>query len=66
MLEKGIKFCIDDTLYFSIYLLNFTDIHQDGHYFGTNNEGSDEYLYITKINLSWKHILKKLLAYLLG
>ena len=54
MLSKGTKFCIDDALYSSKSsrnLLNFKDIRYNGYHIETNNEGSEEFLYITSIVL---------------
>ena len=63
MLPKGKKFCIDDTLYSSKSkrnLLSFKDIRSNGYHIETNNEGNEEYLYITSIVLRQKLILEKL------
>ncbi|KAL4626478.1 hypothetical protein ACB092_05G099100 [Castanea dentata] len=52
MLPKGTKLCIDDALYSSKSsrsLLIFKDIRYNGYYIETNNEGSEEFLYITSI-----------------
>ena len=62
MLPKGTKFCIDDALYSSKSrrnLLSFKDIRSNGYHIETNNEGSEEYLYITSMVLSHKLILEK-------
>ena len=62
MLPKGTQFCIDDTLYSSKSrrnLLSFKDIQSNGYHIETNNEGSEEYLYITSMVLSHKLILEK-------
>ena len=63
MLPKGTKICIDDVLYSSKSrrnLLSFKDIHGNGYHIETNNEGSEEYLYITLMILSQKLVLEKL------
>ena len=63
MLPKGTKLCIDDALYsskLSINLLRFKDIHYNGYHIETNNEGSEEFLYITSIVSGQKLILEKL------
>ena len=63
MLPKGTKLCIDDALYSSkssINLLSFKDIHYNGYHIETNNEGSEEFLYITSIVSGQKLILEKL------
>ena len=52
MLPKGTKLCIDDTLYSSKSsrnLLSFKDIRYNGYHIETNNEGSEEFLYIILI-----------------
>ena len=52
MLPKGTKLCIDDALYSSKSsrnLLNFKDIRYNGYHIETNNEGSEEFLYIILI-----------------
>ena len=63
MLLKGKKFCIDDTSYSSKSkrnLLNFKDIRSNGYRIETNNEGNEEYFYITSMVSSQKLILEKL------
>ena len=63
MLPKCTKFCIDDALCSSKSrrnLLSFKDIHNNGYYIETDNEGSEEYLYITSIVSSQKLVLEKL------
>ena len=63
MLPKGTKLCIDDALYSSKSsrnLLNFKGIHYNGYHIETNNEGSEEFLYITSIVSGQKLILEKL------
>ena len=63
MLPKGIKLCIDDVLYSSKSsknLLNFKDIRYNGYHIEINNEGSEEFLYITSIVSGQKLILEKL------
>ena len=63
MLPKGIKLRIDDVLYSfrsSRNLLSFKDICYNGYYIETNNEGSEEFLYITSIVSGQKLILEKL------
>jgi hypothetical protein len=52
MLPKGTKICIDDALYSSKSrrnLLSFKDIRGNGYHIETNNEGNEEYLYITSM-----------------
>ncbi|KAL4593747.1 hypothetical protein ACB092_M014900 [Castanea dentata] len=62
MLPKGKNFCIDDTLYSSKSkrnLFSFKDIQSNGFHIETNNEGNEEYLYITSMVSSQKpHITK--------
>ena len=63
MLPKCKNFFIDDTLYSSKSkrnLLSFKDIQSNGYHIETNNEGNEEYLYITSIVLRQKLILEKL------
>ena len=63
MLLKGTKLCIDDALYSSKSsknLLSFKDISYNGYHIETNNEGNEEFLYITLIISSQKLILEKL------
>ncbi|KAM3690454.1 hypothetical protein ACJW31_09G121500 [Castanea mollissima] len=63
MLPKGTKLCIDDALYSSKSsknLLSFKDIRYNGYHIETNNECSEEFLYITSIVLDQKLILEKL------
>ena len=63
MLPKGTKLCIDNALYsskLSRNLLSFKDIRYNGYHIETNNEGSEEFLYITSIVLGQKLILEKL------
>ena len=63
MLPKGTKFCIDNALYsskLSRNLLSFKDIRYNGYHIETNNEGSEEFLYITLIVSGQKFILEKL------
>ena len=63
MLPKGTKFSIDYVLYSSKSrrnLLSFKDIQSNGYHIETNNEGSEEYLYITSMVSSQKLILEKL------
>ena len=63
MLLKSTKLCIDDTLYSSKSsrnLLSFKDIRYNGYYIETNNEGSEEFLYITSIVSGQKFTLEKL------
>ena len=63
MLPKGTKFSIDYVLYSSKSrrnLLSFKDIRSNGYHIETNNEGSEEYLYITSMVSSQKLILEKL------
>ena len=61
MLLKGTKFSIDDVLYSSKSsrnLLSFKDIRYNGYHIETNNEGSEEFLYITSILSDQKLILR--------
>ena len=63
MLPKGTIFCINDALYVSKSrrnLLSFKDIRSNGYHIETNNEGNEEYLYITSMVLSQKLILEEL------
>ena len=63
MLPKGTKLCIDDALYYSKSsrnLLNFKNIRYNGYHTETNNEDSEEFLYITSIVSGQKLILEKL------
>ena len=69
MLPKGIKLCIDDALYSSkssTNLLSFKDIRYCGYHIETNNEGSEEFLYITSMILGQKFILEKLSVFSSG
>ena len=62
MFPKGTKICIDDVLYSSKSrrnLLSFKDIRGNGYHIETNNEGSEEYLYITSIISGQKLVLEK-------
>ena len=62
-MPKSTKFCIDNALYSSKSnknLLNFKDMHYNGYHIKTNNEGSEEFLYITSIVSGQKLILEKL------
>ena len=61
MLLKGTKLCIDGVLYSSKSsrnLLSFKDIRYNGYHIETNNEGSEEFLYITSILSDQKLILR--------
>ncbi|KAL4598076.1 hypothetical protein ACB092_11G033000, partial [Castanea dentata] len=52
MLSKSTKFCIDDALCSfksSRNLLSFKDICYNSYHIETNNEGSEEFFYITSI-----------------
>ncbi|KAL4611246.1 hypothetical protein ACB092_08G109200, partial [Castanea dentata] len=63
MLPKDTKLCIYDALYSSKSnrnLLNFKDIRYNGYHIETNNEGSEEFLYIISIVSGQKLILEKL------
>ena len=63
MLPKGTKICIDDALYSSKSrrnLLCFKDIYDNGYHIETNNEGIEEYLYITSMISGQKLVLEKL------
>ena len=69
MLPKGTELCIDDVMYSSKSsrnLLSFKDIRYNGYYIETNNEGSEEFLYITSIVSSQKLILEKLSIFSFG
>ncbi|KAL4643694.1 hypothetical protein ACB092_02G110300 [Castanea dentata] len=69
MLPKGTKLCIDDALYFfksSRNLLSFKDIRYNGYHIETNNESSEEFLYITSIVSGQKLILEKLYIFSSG
>ena len=62
MLPNSTKFCIKGALYSSKSrrnLLSFKDIRGNGYHIETNNEGSQEYLYITSMVLGQKLILGK-------
>ena len=61
MLSNGIRFLINDVLYFSKStrnLLNFKDIHKNGYQIETTNEGNIKCLYITFIVYD-KKLVKK-------
>ena len=61
MLLKGTKLCINDVLYsskLSRNLLSFKNIRYNGYHIETNNEGSEEFLYITSILSDQKLILR--------
>ena len=63
MLPKGTKLYIDDALYSSNFIINlhsFKDIHYNSYHIENNNEGSEEFLYLTSIKLGKKLILEKL------
>ena len=63
MLPKCKKIFIDDTLYSSKSkrnLLSFKDIQSNNYHIETNNEGNEEYFYITSMVSSQKLILEKL------
>ena len=69
MLPKGTKICIDDALYSSKSrrnLLSFKDIRGNGYHIKTNNEGNEEYLYITSMILGQKLVLEKLPIFFSG
>ena len=69
MLPKGTKICIDDVLYSSKSrrnLLSFKDIRGNGYHIETNNEGSEEYLYITLIISGQKLVLEKVSIFSFG
>ena len=69
MLPKGTKLCIDDALYYSKSsrnLLNFKNIRYNGYHTETNNEDSEEFLYITSIVSGQKLILEKLPIFFSG
>ena len=69
MLPKGTKLCIDDALYYSKSsrnLLNFKNIRYNGYHTETNNEDSEEFLYITSIVSGQKLILEKLPIFSFG
>ncbi|RDX60110.1 hypothetical protein CR513_61779, partial [Mucuna pruriens] len=66
LLHGGTKLHIDNALYYSkshINLLSFKDICLNAYHIETKNEGSIEYLYIMKLKLNKKYILKKLLTF---
>ena len=63
MLSKRTKIRIDDTLYSSKSrrnLLSFKDIRGNGYHIKTNNEGNEEYIYITSMISGQKLVLEKL------
>ena len=69
MLPKRTKNCIDDVLYFfksKRNLLSFKDIRGNGYHFKTNNEGSEEYLYITSMISEQKLVLEKVSIFSFG
>ncbi|KAL4615305.1 hypothetical protein ACB092_07G113900 [Castanea dentata] len=69
MLPYGTKFSIKDVLYSSKSrknLLSFKDIHGNSYHIETNNEGCQEYLYITLMVSSQNLILEKLLIFSSG
>ena len=69
MLPKGTKSCIDDALYLSKsrkILLSFKDIRSNSYHIETNNEGSEEYLYIPSMVLSQMLVLEELLIFSFG
>ena len=69
MLPKGTKICIDNTLYSSKSrrnLLSFKDIRGNGCHIETNNEGNEEYLYITSMISGQKLVLEKLHIFSFG
>ena len=66
MLPNGIKFHINDALYYSKSirnLLSFKDICKNGYLIETINEGNKESLYITSIIFGKKIVAEKLLAF---
>ena len=69
MLSKRTKIRIDDTLYSSKSrrnLLSFKDIRGNGYHIKTNNEGNEEYIYITSMISGQKLVLKKLHIFFSG
>jgi hypothetical protein len=63
MLPNGIKIYIDNALYSSKYrrnLISLKDIRYNDYHIKTNNEGNEEYLYITSTVSGQKLILEKL------
>ena len=63
MLPEGTKIRINDALYSSKSrrnLLKFKDIRGNGYHIKTNNEGNEEYIYITSMISGQKLILEKL------
>ena len=63
ILPKGIKFQIEDALYFaksSRNLLSFKDIRRNGYHIETMNHDENEYLLITSIISGQKCILEQL------
>ena len=63
MLPNGIKIYIDNALYSSKYrrnLIGLKDTRYNDYHIKTNNEGNEEYLYITSTVSDQKLILEKL------
>jgi hypothetical protein len=58
-MEEQISYCQNEQN-FVLTMLCIKDILLNGYYVETNNEGSDEYFYITSIISGQKLILKKL------
>ena len=58
ILPNGTKLCIDDALYSSKSRRNLLSFN--GYHIETNNEGNEEFLYITSIVSGQKLILEKL------
>ena len=66
MLPNETRFHIDDALYYSKStrnLISFKEIHRNGYYIETMNEGNTECIYITYIVYGKKLIMEKLPAY---
>jgi hypothetical protein len=72
MLQKGTKNCIDNALYSfksRRNLLSCKDIRYNGYHIKTNNEGNEEYFYITlmvlgqKLTLETLHVFSSRLCY---
>ena len=69
MLPNGVRFHINDALYFSKSirnLLSFKDIHKNGYHIETMNVGDKESLYITFITYGKKIVAEKLPSFSSG
>ena len=63
MVPNGTRFHINDALYSSKSIRNslrFKDIHKNGYYIETMNEGNKESLYVTSIIYGKKNVAEKL------